>query len=200
MEKPLSFRFVKLGLSMFFLLASSICFNAISYVLIVLGGIALMMSFASFGQYDYRGVPCKRPYTIGRYLLSVLLIFSAVAQIYAIINQQNIRYIHPYYLVVYIAFASYLIMYRPSDTTISQKCMKVIGYMLMMASVTGLENVKVIDDYLTYITIGISWMALLASFVVMLIGILLLVLSGKSKAKIANVEAQENTEITDVNL
>jgi hypothetical protein len=78
--------------------------------------------------------------------------------------------------------------------------MKVIGYMLMMASVTGLENVKVIDDYLTYITIGISWMALLASFVVMLIGILLLVLSGKSKAKIANVEAQENTEITDVNL
>ncbi len=87
MEQSFSFRWIKLGIGLIFLLGSSLLPNL--YLIIALGGIALMTAFASFGCYGYRGVPSKLLYRIVRYVIAVLLLALAVLQIYVQVAMPN---------------------------------------------------------------------------------------------------------------
>ena len=88
-ETPYSFKYIKLGVGLVFLLASSIIPGYGQYMFLALGGIALITAFASFGNYDNSG-HSKLYYKIGRYLLAALIIYIGVIQIYFAISLLNL--------------------------------------------------------------------------------------------------------------
>ena len=155
MEQSFSFRWIKLGIGLVFLLGSSLLPKL--YLIIALGGIALMTAFASFGNYDYRGVPSKMPYRIVRYVLAVFLLTLAVIQIYVQGAMPNTAHFTPYSIVVDIALIAYLLMYKPSNSTTRDKILKVAGYTAMLIGVNSLQNSQKFVEHLTYSGMEINW-------------------------------------------
>lgn len=175
MEQAFSFRWIKLGIGLVFLLGSSLLPNP--YLIIELGGIAIMTAFASFGCYDYRGVPSKMPYRIVRYVLAVLLLALAVIQIYVQVAMPNTVHYTPYSTVVDIALLAYLLMYKPSNSSTRRKIIKIAGYTAILIGVNSLQNSQKLVEHLTYSGMGTDWGAILISTLVMIVGVVLLIYS-----------------------
>lgn len=174
-EQSFSFRWIKLGIGLVFLLGSSLLPNL--YLIIGLGGITLMTAFASFGNYDYRGVPSKIPYRIVRYVLAVLLLVLALIQIYVQVTMTNAVHYTPYSTVVDIALIAYLLMYKPSNSSTRRKIIKIAGYTAILIGVNALQNSQKFVEHLTYSGMEINWGAILTSALVMIVGIVLLIYS-----------------------
>lgn len=177
MEQSFSFRWIKLGIGLIFLLVSSMLPNL--YLIIAIGGIAIMTAFASFGNYDFRGIPSKMPYRIVRYVLAILLLALALIQIYVQIAMPNIVHYSPYSTVVDVALISYLLMYKPSNNSTSKKILKVSGYAAILIGVNALQNSQKLVEHLTFSSMEINWGAIFSSTIVMIVGIALLILSNK---------------------
>lgn len=175
MEISFSFRWIKLGIGLVFLLGSSLLPNL--YLIIALGGIALMTAFASFGNYDYRGVPSKMPYRIIRYVLAVFLLALAVIQIYVQVTMPNTVHYTPYSTVVDIALIAYLLMYKPSNSTTRDKILKAAGYSAILIGVNSLQNSQKLVEHLTYSGMEINCGSILTSALVMIAGVVLLIYS-----------------------
>lgn len=174
-EQSFSFRWIKLGIGLVLLLGSSLLPNL--YLIIALGGIALMTAFASFGNYDYRGEPSKLPYKIVRYVLAVLLFALAVIQIYVQIAMPNTVHYTPYSTVVDVALIAYLLMYKPSNTSTRDKILKGVGYTAILIGVNSLQNSQKFVEHLTYSGMKINWVAIFTSSLVMIVGVVLLIYS-----------------------
>lgn len=179
MGQSFSFRYIKLVIGLLLLVGSSLLPTL--YIIIALGGIALMTAFASFGNYDYRGVPSKLTYRIIRYVLAILLLAIAGIQIYVQIVMPNTVHYSPYSTVVDIALIAYLLMYNPSNSSNKSKILKVIGYTTILIGVNALQNSQKVIVYLTYTGMEINWGAILTSLLVMIVGTLLIVLSSKKR-------------------
>lgn len=177
MEQSFSFRWIKLGIGLIFLLGSSLLTNV--YIFIALGGIALMTAFASFGKYDYRGEPSKLPYRIVRRILAVLLFAIAIIQIYVQIAMPNTVHYSPYYTVIDISLIAYILMYKPSNSSTCKKILKVIGYTAILIGVNALQNSQKLVEHITYSSMEINWGVIFSSTIVMIVGIVLLILSNK---------------------
>jgi FtsH-binding integral membrane protein len=159
-----------------------------------------MLAFAKFGSYDYRGVPSKLLYKIVRYILALLLAVTLGIQIYIQVSMPDVVPYTPYATIVDIALISYLIMYKPSDSTPLKKVLKIVGYIIILAGVNALRNAKIDVSYLTYTQTEINWGIILASVVVVIIGITLLVYGGVNDSKAVKEKNIDNIQITDVNL
>lgn len=175
MEQSFSFRWIKLGIGLVFLLGSSLLPNL--YLIIALGGIALMTAFASFGNYDYRGVPSKMPYKIVRYVLAAFLLALAMIQIYVEVAMPNTVHYTPYSTVIDIALIAYLLMYKPSNSSTGRKIIKIAGYTAILIGVNSLQDSQKFVEHLTYSGMEINWGAILTSSLVMIVGIVLLIYS-----------------------
>ncbi|MCM1293359.1 MAG: hypothetical protein NC111_05900 [Bacteroides sp.] len=178
MEQSFSFRWIKLGIGLIFLLGSSLLPNL--YLIITLGGIAIMTAFASFGNYDYRGEPSKLPYRIVRHILAVLIFAIAIIQIYVQIAMPNTVHYSPYYTVIDVSLIAYLLMYKPSNSSTCKKILKVIGYTAILIGVNALQNSQKLVEHLTYSGVEINWGAIFATSIVMIIGIVFLLFSNKN--------------------
>lgn len=179
MESSFSFRFIKLGMALVFLLHSAILPGTGGYLFMALGGILLMTAFASFGSFDSNGASTKTVYKVLRFSIAVLLMIIAAIQIYVQFLPHNNIHFSIYATVVDVAIIAYLLMYRPSNTTKVKKTLKVIGYVMILLGVNALQNCTQIVRHLTYTSNEISWGAVFASLVVMAIGTILLVCGGK---------------------
>lgn len=177
MEQSFSFRWIKLGIGLVFLLGSSLLPNL--YLIIALGGIAIMTAFASFANHDYRGVPSKLNYRIIRYVLAVLILAVAGVQIYVQIAMPNTVHYSPYTTVADIALTTYLLMYKPSNSSIKDKISKAVGYTAILIGVNALQNSQRTVEHLTYTDLEINWGAILWSALVMIVGIVLIIFSTK---------------------
>lgn len=175
MEQSFSFRWIKLGIGLVFLLGSSLLPNL--YLIIALGGIALMTAFASFENYDYRGVPSKMPYKIVRYVLAAFLLALAMIQIYVEVAMPNTVHYTPYSTVIDIALIAYLLMYKPSNSSTGRKIIKIAGYTAILIGVNSLQDSQKFVEHLTYSGMEINWGAILTSSLVMIVGIVLLIYS-----------------------
>lgn len=182
MEQSFSFRYIKLGIGLALLLGSSIAPGMAQYLLMTLGAIALMTAFASFGNYDYKGIPTKKGYKIGRYVLVVALFATAAIQIYVQIAMPNSVHFSPYTTVVDVALIAYLVIFKPSETTNKKKILKAVGYTLILIAVNGLQNAKVEVFYFTHTAQESNWWAIMAICIVLLIGILSIFYGGKHSA------------------
>lgn len=176
---PFSFRWVMLGIALLILIGCSLLSNPFiditnKYFCTAIGGLILMTAFASFGHYNYRGVPSKLPYRIVRYMLAVLLLVSAVIQI----SERNEMYYSPYSTVVLGALIAYLLMYKPSNSSTSEKALKIAGYTLILMGVNGLQTTQNVVEYMVYIANetnwSVIWGAISATFICIIIGIVLL--------------------------
>lgn len=175
MEQSFSFRWIKLGIGLIFLLGSSLLPNL--YLIIALGGIAVMTAFASFGNYNYRGVPSKQIYRIVRYILAVLILVLAVIQIYVQIAMPNTVHYTPYSTVVDVALIAYLLMYKPSNSSNTGKIMKATGYTAVLIGVYALQNSQSIVEHLTYTGMEINWGVIFFCAILMIAGIVLIIYS-----------------------
>lgn len=138
-----------------------------------------MTAFASFGNFDPNRASTKTIYKAVRYILALLMAIVAAIQIYLqFILNSNIHF-SIYATIIDVAIIAYLLMYRPSNTTIGKKILKVIGYVLILLGVNALQNCSQVVHHLTYASEEISWGTVCASFVVMVIGTTLLVFGGK---------------------
>lgn len=174
MEQSFSFRYIKLGVGLALLLISS---PLQSLGLITLGGIALMTAFASFGSHNYRGAASKLTYKIGRYVLAALLFAIAVIQIYVLIAMPDTVHYSAYYTIVDVALIAYLLMYKPSDTSVKMKILKVVGYTAILIGVNALQSSRITVKYMTYSTSEINWGTIFTSATVMMVGIILIIFS-----------------------
>jgi hypothetical protein len=159
-----------------------------------------MLAFAKLGSYDYRGVPSKLPYKIVRYILALLLAVTLGIQIYIQVSMPDVVSYTPYSTIVDIALISYLIMYKPSDSTPLKKVLKILGYMAILAGINVLRYAKMEVSYLTYTQTEINWGIILVSVVVAIIGITLLVFEGVKDSKTFKEKNIDNIQIIDVNL
>jgi hypothetical protein len=156
-----------------------------------------MLAFAKFGSYDYRGVPSKLLYKIVRYILALLLAITLGIQLYIQVSMPDVVPYTPYATIVDIALISYLIMYKPSDSTPLKKILKIIGYIIVLAGINALRNARIVVEYPTYTHTEINWSIIVASVVVVIIGVTLLAFGGSKAVKEKNID---NIQITDVNL
>lgn len=121
MEHKSSYRFFKLGIGLCLLVLSAVLPGMSQYTLMALGGVALMMAFASFGNYDYRGVRSKLIYRIIRCVFAVFLAAIAAIQIYVQFSEPGAVHYSPYSSVADVALLVYLLMFKPSATSIGKK-------------------------------------------------------------------------------
>lgn len=156
MEKSFSFKYIKLGVSLVFLLVSTIVPPLGQYIFVVLGGIFLMIAFASFGNYDYRGVQSKLPYRIGRYVLAALLLITGGIQIDYAINFPDFVHYSVYATVIDCSLIAYLLFYKPSNTSLGKKIWKGIGYALVLIGVNALQNMIIWKSYLYFVSKRLS--------------------------------------------
>lgn len=179
MEQSFSFRYIKLGIGLVLLLGSSIAPGMAQYMLMLLGGVALLTAFASFGNYTYRGFPTKAIYKIGRYTLAVFLLALAVIQIYVQIAMPNSVHYSPYSTIVDAALIAYLLMFKPSESSSGTKLLKSFGYALILIGVNALQTSKTMVTHFTYTAEEPNWGAIMAICAIMFIGIVCIIFGGK---------------------
>lgn len=194
-------RFGYLVFGFIVLLGSCILPSSSDYVFaLIFGGILLMLAFAKLGSYDYRGVPSKLLYKIIRYILAILLAITLGIQIYIQVSIPDVVPYAPYATIVDIALISYLIMYKPSDSTPLKKVLKIIGYITISVGINALRNARIVVEYPTYTYTEINWGIILASVVVVIIGVTLLAFGGVKNSKAVKEKDIDNIQIIDVNL
>lgn len=177
MEDSFSFKYIKLGVSLIFLLVCAIVPSLGKYIFLVLGGIFLMTAFASFGCFAYRGFKSKKGYRIGRYVITILLLIVSAIQIYVAIVMPNQVHYSIYSSVVDVALIAYLAMYKPSASSTIQKVLKCIGYALILIGVHTLQSAQSVVNHLTYTALEVNWGILSAICIMFIIGIALLCFS-----------------------
>lgn len=171
MENSFSFKYIKLGVGLVLLLISSVIPGMGQYLFLGLGGIALTTAFASLGNYDYRGVPSKLPYRIGRYVLVALLLIAGYIQIDFAINFPDFVHYSVYATVVDCSLIAYLLFFKPSNTSVGKKIWKGIGYSLVLIGVNALQNAKDAVKHLTYSSEEINWGIIILITIIFIIGI-----------------------------
>ena len=177
MENSFSFRYIKLGVSLVFLLVSAIVPGLGQYIFLALGGIFLMTAFASFGCFAYQGFKSKKGYRIGRYVIAILLLIVSAIQIYVAIAMPNQVHYSIYSSVVDVALIAYLAMYKPSTSSTIQKVLKCIGYALILIGVHTLQSAQSVVNHLNYTALEINWGIMSAITLMFIIGIVLLCIS-----------------------
>ena len=180
MENSFSFKNIKLGVSLVFLLISSVIPGMGQYIFLALGGAFLMTAFASLGNSNYRGYPTKSRYKIARYVGAVLLLFVAAIQIYVYFTMLYRVHFSIYATVVDIALIVYLFMFKPSNTSTSKKIFKAVGYSLLLIAVNALQNVKVLVSNYTYTTSEINWNTLVFIFLLLVSGTICVIFGNRN--------------------
>lgn len=185
MEREFSFRFIKLGIALTFLLISAILPGTAQYLPMVLGGIALMTAFASFGNYDYRGIPSNLTFKIVRYALTLIILAIASIQIYIQIEMPHSVHYSPYSTIVDIALIAYILNYKPSGSSAKKKAIKGISYGAILIGINSLQYIQSAD--VTRNSFQIDWSAVLASILIVAIGLTLLIIGSKKNQKAKTV-------------
>lgn len=170
MGNSFSFNYIKLGVSLVFLLVSAIVPGLGQYIFFALGGIFLVTTFASLGNYDYRGVQSKLPYRIVRYVLAALLLITGGIQVDYAINLPDFVHYSVYATVVDCSLIAYILFFKPSNTSIGKKIWKVIGYTLVFIGVNALQNTKEFVMHLTYSSEEIKWGKVIFITIIFIIG------------------------------
>ncbi len=181
MDDTFSFRYIKLGVALVSLLISSIIPGLGQYVFAILGGIALTTTFASFGNYDYRGLPCKSIYKIARFLLAISVLIIAGIQVYAELTMSEQVHYTIYANIIDCALIAYLLFYKPSNSSMIMKVWKSIGYILILLGVNTLQNTKNVVEHLTYTPKEINWSMVCTVCIMSLIGIVCVIISSRKK-------------------
>lgn len=179
MENSFSFRYIKLGVSLLFLLVSAIVPGLGQYIFLALGGIFLMSAFASLGNYDYRGVQSKLLYRIVRYVLAALLLITGGIQIDFAINLPDFVHYSVYATAVDCSLIAYLLFFKPSNTSIGKKIWKVIGYTLVLTGVNALQNTKEIVDHPTYSSEEVNWGIVFLIIMMFIVGIVCIIIGSR---------------------
>ena len=180
MENSFSFKYIKLGVSLVFLLISSIIPGMGQYIFLALGGAFLMTTFASLGNSNYRGYPTKSGYNITRYIGATLFLIVAAIQIYVYFAMPNSVHFSIYATVVDIALVAYLLMFKPSSTSTSKKIFKTVGYGLILIAVNALQGVKALVNHYTYTTYEIGWGTLFLIILLLIAGIVCIILGNRN--------------------
>lgn len=171
MGNSFTFKYIKLGVSLLFLLVSSIVPGMGQYIFLAFGAILLMTAFASLGNYDYSGVQSKLPCRIARYLLAALLLILGYIQIDFAINFPDFIHYSVYASVVDCSLIVYLLFFKPSNTSLGKKIWKAIGYALILIGVNALQNTKELIKHLTYSSVEINWNIVILITTIFIIGV-----------------------------
>ena len=169
-----SFKYIKLGVSLIFLLVSSIVPGMGQYIFLALGGALLMTAFASLGNSNYRGYPTKLGYKVARCVGAILLLLVTAIQVYVYFAMPNSVHFSIYATVVDIALVAYLLMFKPSNT------FKAVGYSLILVTVNALQSVKVLVSHYTYTAYEISWGTLFLIFLLLISGIVCIIFGNRN--------------------
>lgn len=179
MENSFSFKYIKLGVSLIFLLVSSLIPGMGQYIFLAFGGAFLMTAFASLGNNNYRNFPTKSGYKLARYIGATLLALVAALQIYVYFAMPNSVHFSIYATVVDIALVAYLLMFKPSNTSRGKKIFKTVGYSLILIAVNALQSVKSLVNHYTYTAYEISWGIFFLVLLLLALGIVCIILSNK---------------------
>ena len=139
----------------------------------IIGGIYFSIVFANLARNNEREAPAKRVYTIFRYLVAVLLIIIIGTQLYLLFAKTSTIYLSTYTLIVYSALLAYLIAFKPSNTTIGYKLLKIIGYIFIFVAITALQKVCIETPlyYYPYAEQEINWSMFIFLCIIMAIGV-----------------------------
>lgn len=194
MDNSFSFKHIALVVSLAFLLLSTIIPGDI---FIAIGGILLMAAFACFANHAYRGFQSKIGYTIARYLIAILVLLISGNQVYQAITMPGLAPYSVYSTVAYVALITYLVAFKPSDTTISKKILKTIGYTLVLIGINALQKVRIEFTYdyyyYPYTSVEINWGMVEVFCIIMVIAIVCIVIGGKQM----NVKTPDDISIKE---
>lgn len=193
MEKLNSFKYVNLGTTLIFLLMSSLISGVGRYVLMCIGGIFILISFANFARYGYRGFKTKIGYTIARYIIALLVLIIPGLQFAFLITNPDKEYFSGYSIICFFALVIYLLLYKPSGCSKAKKTMKCFGYLLILANVNALQSVrKTSGNFPGYV----DEMMLTVIYIALFIGISLLVIACRTP-KLHDEPMRENSNYAE---
>lgn len=145
----------------------------------IVGSIFIMGAFGSFANSNYRNTPSKTFYKIVRYIIAGLLFITTIAQIYSLIASIYTHY-SQYFFVVDASLITYLLTYKPSNTSIAMKILKVVGYSAILIGINTLQFVVKTINYIYYTETYINWGTFYGSAFVMVIGFIFIYLSHRN--------------------
>ncbi|MCH5328803.1 MAG: hypothetical protein J1E02_07260 [Coprobacter sp.] len=171
-------------------------------MVVIIGGLFLLIAFVEFAENNARGVPTKLVYTIARYFIASILFIITGIQLY-LYYANSIIHLSPYALVVDIALIAYLLAFKPSNTTIGKKILKIIGYTLVFVAINALQKVrtKTISYYYPYSSEEIDWGMFVFICIIMFVGVICIRIGGKSKKYAPNDTSmvKKHTPVKNIN-
>lgn len=178
MKKLNSLKYITLGTALVFLLMSSLISGVGKYVLMCIGGVFLIIAFASFASYGYRGFKTKTGYTVARYVIALLILIAAGLELVILIARHGEVQFSGYSIICWFALATYILMYKPSECPKAYKTMKCFGYLLILASVNALQIVLQTSNNL-FEDVYIDETLLILIYIILIIGITLIVIANR---------------------
>lgn len=141
---------------------------------VMIAGLFLIIAFVNLAKRNERGVSTKIIYTIGRYGVASLLFFVTGLQLYLYYTGPKAIYLSIYSLVVDSALIAYLVAFKPSNTTLGKKILKIIGYILVFMSINALQKVRVetFSYHYPYPTDEINWEMFVFLCIIMIAGVI----------------------------
>ena len=178
MKKLNSLKYITLGTALVFLLMSSLISGVGKYVLMCIGGVFLMIAFASYASYGYRGFKTKTGYTVARYVIALLILIATGLELVILIARHGEVQFSGYSIICWFALATYILMYKPSECPKAYKTMKCFGYLLILASVNALQIVLQTSNNL-FEDVYIDETLLILIYIILIIGITLIVIANR---------------------
>lgn len=158
------------------LLSSIIPFGSDKIGGILLVDLFTIIGFVELGEENYRGYPTKLIFTIGRYFIGAILTLTVVFQAYFYITQNGPTFLSIYALAAISVLTAYIFAFKPSDTSIWEKALKVVGYALILLGINDLQNVEFKQNISVYpyFQFGINWGMLFAATLLMVVGYIII--------------------------
>lgn len=109
----------------------------------LIGPVALGVAYAQFGMYKPKEVPEKRVYKVARLILLVLVTLAFIANLVPLFLRDNtFEFVYRnkiFILSCLIALGCYIWYFKPSESKRWQKCLKAIGYSLILLVLNALS-------------------------------------------------------------
>lgn len=125
-----------------------------------------ILSFNYLGFSNYKGTKEKLVFRVIRYIITAVVLVALIGNVMMFVTSPGLFDVHFFFAIS--SLLAYLVAYNPSDTTMGQKVMKVIGYTLMLLIINSAGLCK------SHYHIDWSYIAVAAIFIT--IGFILLIL------------------------
>lgn len=205
--KKIDLSFVQMLVAWFVLMIFATLYDDTMIQIVCIGFVGLLFACfcgIGYGRCDYRGYPNKLWYRIGRYVVASIILIPFVIQVGMSFQYSSEEIIKKTYgWVADLTLILYIYFYRPSNSSIVKKILKVVGMSFIIFSLFVMTQIKrevLVQHYweAPQIELQNDYIMALVTFGIFVIGTILMKYGyKKSKVTENNVENLESCTLVE---